>query len=81
MNYTFASVSVTADNQEALQAIVGDGYFNSPFSETGEAPATHYLSTGPFDNDVLNQIMDSKLFDAVHFGMEAFNFDLLPVND
>ena len=79
MNYTFASVLCSADNQLALQEIVGDGYFNSPLSEDGTAPATHYLSSGPFDNTVLDQIMDSKLFELVSFGMETNTFGFMPV--
>jgi hypothetical protein len=80
MNYTFASVSVTAGNQAAMQDIVGDGYFNGAgYSEDGTAPATHYLSSGAFDNTVLDQIMDSKLFELVSFGMETNTFGLMPV--
>jgi hypothetical protein len=79
MDYTFASVSCTSANQAALQDIVGEGYFNAGFSADGTAPATHYISTGPFDNAVLTQIMDSKLFDLVSFGMETDTFGLVAV--
>jgi hypothetical protein len=81
MDYTFASVSTTADNQAALQELVGVGYFTAGYSADGTAPATHYISTGPFDNAVLTQIMDSKLFDLVSFGMETDTFGLLPITE
>lgn len=80
-NYTFASVSVTAANQSAMQAIVGTGYFFSPFSADGQPPATYYITAGPYDNDVLNQIMESKLFDRVSFGQEPDWFGLLPIQE
>jgi hypothetical protein len=81
MDYTFASVLCSADDQTALQEIVGDGYFTAGYSEDGTAPATHYISSGPFDNAVLTQIMDSKLFDLVSFGMETDTFGLLPITE
>jgi hypothetical protein len=80
-DYTFASVLCSAANQTALQELVGEGYFNAGFSADGTAPATRYISTGPFDNAVLTQIIDSKLFDLVSFGMETDTFGLVAVTE
>jgi hypothetical protein len=77
---------VAANKRDALQNLsisedetVGSGYFNAEYSADGSAPATHYLSTGAFDNRVLEAITASKLFDQIRFGMDAHTFDLLPV--
>lgn len=52
MNDNFRTIIVPANNVEALRDIAktifpgGDGMFISELSETGESPATHYISTG-----------------------------------
>jgi len=47
----FATIIVTADKAEqartlAAQFTGGDGMFTSELSATGNAPATHYISSG-----------------------------------
>lgn len=80
MDYTFASVLIKTENQTAMQDIVGTGYFDAGYSTDGNAPATHYISSGPFDNDALNKILNSKLFEQVIFGLETNTFGLIAVN-
>ena len=59
MNYTFATVAVAAADQAAAQASYPE-YFHTGASETGEAPATHYVTSGPFDNVELATILNSQ---------------------
>ena len=63
MNYTFATVAILAADQAAAQAQY-PAYFNTGASETGEAPATHYVTSGPFDNAELAAIQASTAFTA-----------------
>ena len=71
MNYTFATVAIAAADQSAAQAQYPD-YFNTGASETGEAPATHYVTSGPFDNVELAAIMNSTDWPKrVSFGADA----------
>lgn len=81
MNYTFASVLITADNQAAVQELVGDGYFTAGYSADGSVPATHYLSTGAFDNIILKHITTSKLFEQISFGQETETFGLMAAQE
>ena len=71
MDYTFATVAVAAANQAAAKAQY-PAYFNTGASETGEAPATHYVTSGPFDNVELAAIMNSTDWPKrVSFGADA----------
>lgn len=83
MNSTFASIFVIADNQEAAQSELGTGFFTTPLSETGQAPATHYWSTGYFlDSELDTVVNDSTWLLRVKFGdaQAALNsMKLLPV--
>ena len=71
MNYTFATIAIAAADQAAAQEQYPD-YFNTGASETGEAPATHYVTSGPFDNVELAAIMNSNDWPKrVAFGADA----------
>ena len=62
-DYTFATVAVTAADQAAAQAEF-PAYFLAGASPTGAPPATHYVTSGPFDNDELAAIQASTTFTA-----------------
>lgn len=69
MNSTFASVFVTAADQAAAQADLGEGYFTAPLSPTGEEPATHYWSTGYWLDSELDLICNDVTWPrTVKFG-------------
>lgn len=59
MNYTFASIVIADKDKTQAQADMGDGFFTVPLSATGEAPATHWMSSGPFDNTELDRICNT----------------------
>ena len=58
MNYTYATIVIGNEDREQAQADLGSGFFNTGLSQSGEAPATHWLSSGPFDNTELNIIVN-----------------------
>jgi len=71
-NYTFATVF--AKDQAAAQEIVGDGYFTTPVKNL-EDDSTWYVSSGPWDNEPLMQIVNSSIEKIVRFPdgqMEGF---------
>lgn len=70
-SWTFATLAIAAADQAAAQAQYPD-YFNAAASETGNAPATHYVTSGPFDNSELAGIMNSNAWPKrVAFGNDA----------
>ena len=70
-DYTFATVAVSAADQTAAQAQYPD-YFHTGASEAGDLPITHYVTSGPFDNVELADIMNSNAWPKrVAFGADA----------
>lgn len=70
-DYTFASVLIPAAYRQQAQADLGDGFFNTPLSPTGEAPATNYMSSGPFSNDELDFVCNTATWDKkLYFGQD-----------
>ena len=54
--FTHATVIVAdADKAEAVSDL-GEGFFATALSADGTEPATHWMSSGPFNNDELNRI-------------------------
>ena len=72
MNYTYLTIIVPAAAQAEAQALSSDGYFTTPLSESGEAPATHYITSGPFDNETSNILLNSSIKKLVACGQDAF---------
>lgn len=69
MDYTFASVIVADSDKATAQAEMGEGLFTCPLSASGAAPATHWLSSGPFNNEEMNTIVNvAKWSKKVYFG-------------
>lgn len=56
MNSTYATVIVTDVNKQPAQSDMGEGFFTTPLSSTGELPATHWMSSGWFLNEELDRI-------------------------
>jgi len=70
--YTFSTIFVS--NQAAAQKIVGDGYFTTPVKNL-EDDSTWYVSSGPWDNEPLMEIVNSSIEKIVRFPdgqMEGF---------
>ena len=68
-DFTFATVIVTDADRAAAQAAIGSGFFTASVSPTGAAPATHWISSGAFSNDELNQIVNSATWQRlIYFG-------------
>ena len=71
MNFTFATVAIAAADQAAAQAQY-PAYFSAGASETGDQPITHYVTSGPFENTELADIMNSTDWPKrVAFGNDA----------
>lgn len=58
-NYTMCTIIVLAADKTKAQAVSGDTYFNAEASEDGLAPATHYFTSGAFDNSVVDAIVNT----------------------
>ena len=67
-NYTYATVIVPSENQSKAQAIAGADTFVAGLSADGTQPATHYVTSGPFDNEQLNQFTDAEWKKTIRFG-------------
>lgn len=59
-NYTYATIIILAADREAAQTLTTDQYFNAGASATGEEPASHYFSSGPFSNEEIDIISDAS---------------------
>lgn len=71
MNYTYATVIIAAADRQTAQAELGDGFFNTALSESGAEPATHYMSSGPFNNSEMDLIVnESQWPKKVYFGQD-----------
>ena len=71
MSYTFATLVVSAEHQLAAKELLSSDYFNLGLSSDGTSPATHYITSGPFDNTELNKALNQSLVQFwVSFGPE-----------
>jgi hypothetical protein len=69
MNYTFATVIIADDFKAQAQADLSEYQFTAPLSATGEAPATHWMSSGAWDNAQLDFIVNQAEWPSkVYFG-------------
>ena len=68
-DYTFSTIIISAADQAQAQADLGEGFFNTPLSPTGEVPATNFMSSGPFDNAELDACINTYTWaKKVYFG-------------
>ena len=51
-----------------MTAQLGEGFFIRGLSQTGELPATHFISAGGFLNSELNLIANSTYQRTIYFG-------------
>jgi hypothetical protein len=58
MDYTYATVVIPDNDKSLAQSVMGEGFFNSPLSSDGQAPATHWMSSGAFMNNELEMIIN-----------------------
>ena len=66
--YTFASICLADADKAAAQAEF-PAYFQVGASASGQAPATHWVSSGAFENDELDTIVnDANWHKRVKFG-------------
>lgn len=79
-SYTYATIILPLSSQAQAQLLFGtDGVpntniFDNGLSATGELPATHFIASGPFDNDQLNLLVnDITIEKKVYFGDDGFN--------
>lgn len=70
--YTYATVIIAdADRLQAQADLDDQGLFNTPLSASGSAPATHWMSSGPFYNYQLDDIINVYTWpNAVYFGQD-----------
>ena len=69
--YTFASVIIPDSAKEQAQADLSEYQFTAPLSPTGEAPATHWMSSGPWDDAQLQFIVNEATWPyKVYFGTD-----------
>ena len=68
---TAATVIIAAADQAQAQADMGDGFFTVGLSATGEAPATHFMSSGFFLNEELDAIVNTYTWPKkIYFGQD-----------
>ena len=71
MDDTQATVTIAAVDQAAAQTDLGVGFFNTPASASGSAPATHYFTQGAYKNSELEFIAnDAKWKGALKLGTD-----------
>lgn len=71
MDYTFATVIIPAEVQQEAQADLGAGFFEVPLSVNGSLPATNFMSSGPFNNEEIQAIVNDAAWpNKVYFGQD-----------
>ena len=69
--FTHATVIVADADKAAAQADLGDGFFATALSATGAEPVTHWMSSGPFENEELNRVCNDVTWPRkVYFGQD-----------
>jgi hypothetical protein len=70
-DFTFATVIVTDADKTAAQTDMGAGFFTVALSADGSEPATHWMSSGPFENAEMDAIVNDYTWPkVVHFGQD-----------
>jgi hypothetical protein len=69
MDYTFATVIVPDAIVADLRTTLGDGHFPTGLSTTGEAPATHWMGSGAYNNAELEYMVNTpEVSRVIYFG-------------
>jgi len=61
MNFTNCTIIILAADRAAAQALTTSEYFNAEASATGESPATHYFTSGPFSNTEVDALINDGI--------------------
>ena len=70
-SYTFATVIIADEYQAQAQADMGAGFFVTALSATGEPPATNYMSSGAFNNDEMDAMVNTYTWPKkIYFGQD-----------
>ena len=70
-DFTQATVIIKAADQAAAQADMGDTVFIVSASPTGEAPATNYVTSGPWSNAEMDQMANDVVWPKkMYFGTD-----------
>tara|TARA_R110000868_G_scaffold132888_8_gene344181 strand:- start:205 stop:474 length:270 start_codon:yes stop_codon:yes gene_type:complete len=70
-DFTQATVIIAAANQAAAQADMGDTVFIVGASPTGLAPATNYVTSGPWSNAEMDQMANDVAWPKkMYFGTD-----------
>ena len=69
--FTHATVIVADADKATAVSDLGEGFFATALSADGTEPATHWMSSGPFNNDELNRICNDVAWPRkVYFGQD-----------
>ena len=69
--YVFATVIVLDADRKQAQADMGDGFFNTALSASGEPPATNWMSSGPFDVSEMDAMVNTYAWPKkIYFGQD-----------
>ena len=71
MDSTNLTILISAADQAAAQADMGDTVFIVGASPTGEAPATNYVTSGPWSNAEMDQMANDVAWPKkMYFGTD-----------
>lgn len=56
--FTYLTIIVADADRATAQADLGTGFFNTAASATGAEPASHWFTSGPFENAEVDRIAD-----------------------
>jgi hypothetical protein len=70
-DYVFASVIIQDEYKEQAQSDLSEYQFTAPLSADGSAPATHWMSSGPWTDTQMNFIVNEATWPSkVYFGTD-----------
>lgn len=69
-DYTFGTLIVSDEIVAALREEFGEEQFNVPLARTAEGPPTHWMGSGPHDNDKLESILNVAVDREIYFGQD-----------
>ena len=71
MDFTFVTIIIEDQYRASAQPTLGQGFFTVGLSESGQSPATHWMSSGPFNNDELDKICNQTAWPyLIKFGQD-----------
>jgi hypothetical protein len=58
-NFTNCTIIVLAEDRTKAQDVTTTEYFNAQASSDGHLPVTHYFTSGPFNNDEVDALVNT----------------------